>query len=36
MNQKHIQIQTTFETHKDAVKLADLMLDAKLVTCGQI
>ena len=32
----YIQIQTTFESQDDAEKLAELMLDARLVSCGQI
>ena len=33
---KYIQIQTTFEDKAEAEKLAGAMLDASLVSCGQI
>ncbi|MCL2540017.1 MAG: divalent-cation tolerance protein CutA [Firmicutes bacterium] len=34
--EKYIQIETTFEKHEEALKLAKLLLDAKLVADGQI
>ena len=33
---KYIQIQTTFENKAEAEKLAGMMLDARLISCGQI
>ena len=36
MKKKYIQIQTTFEKREDASRLAEIILDAKLVSCGQI
>jgi len=36
MKTNYIQIQTTFENAGDAKKMVSLMLDAKLVACGQV
>ena len=36
MKENYIQIDTTFEKRDDAVKMAKLLLDAKLVADGQI
>lgn len=32
----YIEIKTTFEIKQDAEKLAELLLDKKLIACGQI
>ena len=32
----YIEIKTTFEEKNDAEKLAELLLDKKLIACGQI
>ena len=36
MDNRYVQIQTTFSKREEAVKLAGLMLDAKLAADGQI
>lgn len=33
---EYIEIKTTFEIKQDAEKLAELLLDKKLIACGQI
>lgn len=33
---EYIEIKTTFEIKQDAEKLAELLLDKKLIACGQV